>query len=134
MISKICYINKIILELQDEVEADGNADILQHLLFLQNVKTKDFKLESYESSPPQIAITSNNIIQIDSDSDLGLFSSFESSIMGVDDLDVVHKVMNPSLCSEELKHPFTGQRSIISVNTQISRKNVCKILYFGTFS
>lgn len=70
---------------------------------LQREKYKDVLLESYDSLTHQAEANPKNIIQIDSDSDFGISSSFDSFVMNAEDLDSMNKLMHPPLCAEEIK-------------------------------
>ena len=81
-------------------ELENSDDILDKIKSLNSIKdVKEVNFLKIEIFDENICMQADNVVEIDSDSDFGINSSFGSSILGVAGQEIVDSITNPSISS-----------------------------------
>ena len=81
-------------------ELENSDDVLNKIKSINSIQdVKEVNILKVETFDESIYMQSDNVVEIDSDSDFGINSSFGSSILGAAGQEIVNSITNPSISS-----------------------------------
>lgn len=81
-------------------ELENSDDVLNKIKSINSIQdVKEVNILKVETFDESIYMQSDNVVEMDSDSDFGINSSFGSSILGAAGQEIVNSIINPSISS-----------------------------------